>query len=330
MFDRLFKPAHIAELGTFQDGGLRHNNPVDLALWECGKIWNTSISPDVVVSLGTGTEEDLRTPRAPHFRHVFNDGFIPRLCRSFMSSLDGERAWRDLQNRLDDKLRADFFRFNITLSEDGSKLDDVGQMEQLKRCVQLHPTGNDDRIHTASALLIGSFFFELQCLPVFEAGRYLCQGWIRCRNDFDSIFHSLTNMHGSSGEFQVNTERLGQVNPKDLCRSCGTYRKRIAFYVKELEDTVTIKVAFRERVTRKVSGFPNCMRWFIEQQHLAADFGSLHHDIASRPCCLACQEPEPSDVQRLLRKRKACLRRDTKRKRPRLHLELGAGSTTAA
>lgn len=30
----LLKPANIRGLGTFQDGGLMHNNPVNLALWE--------------------------------------------------------------------------------------------------------------------------------------------------------------------------------------------------------------------------------------------------------------------------------------------------------
>lgn len=31
----LLKPANIRGLETFQDGGLTHNYPVDLALWEC-------------------------------------------------------------------------------------------------------------------------------------------------------------------------------------------------------------------------------------------------------------------------------------------------------
>ncbi|KAL8912017.1 MAG: hypothetical protein Q9171_002930 [Xanthocarpia ochracea] len=30
----LFRPIRISSLGTFQDGGLKHNNPVNLALWE--------------------------------------------------------------------------------------------------------------------------------------------------------------------------------------------------------------------------------------------------------------------------------------------------------
>ena len=85
----LFKPAGIQGVGTFQDSGLKYNNPVDLALWESKQIWPPNTAPDIVLSLGTGTEDCLKSLKAPYFRHVLNDSFIPRLCRSFMSSLDG-------------------------------------------------------------------------------------------------------------------------------------------------------------------------------------------------------------------------------------------------
>jgi len=86
----MFRPAYIAAVGAFQDGGLKHNNPVNLALWESRRIWPEGSSPDVVLSLGTGTYQQSTSPDAPHFRHILNDGFIPRLCRSFMSTLNGE------------------------------------------------------------------------------------------------------------------------------------------------------------------------------------------------------------------------------------------------
>ena len=94
----LLKPANIGGLGTFQDGGLIHNNPVYLVLWECQKIWPFTTIPDVVLSLGTGTEKKSGSLATPYFQYILKDGFIPRLYRLFMSSLDGERAWRDLKN----------------------------------------------------------------------------------------------------------------------------------------------------------------------------------------------------------------------------------------
>ena len=185
--NRLFKLIYIPILGSFQDGGLRHNKPVNLALWGSRQIWTSTIVVDVVLSLGTGTEDDPRSPKAPRFRHVLNDGFIPRLCRAFMSLLDGENTWKELINRLDEDLKADYFRFNVSLSGPEPRLDDVHQMGQLRKCVQLQPNGLKNRVKTASALLSAAFFFELQVIPTFHAGLYLCQGLIRCRNDSNAI-----------------------------------------------------------------------------------------------------------------------------------------------
>jgi hypothetical protein len=64
---RLVKPAYISVIGTFQDGGLKHNNPVNLALWECLHIWPSVVKPDLLVSLGTGTDREIQSPSASHF-----------------------------------------------------------------------------------------------------------------------------------------------------------------------------------------------------------------------------------------------------------------------
>ena len=90
MVARFFKLAYISSIGSLQDGGLGYNNPMDLALWECRKLWPLIIVPDVVLSLGTGMVENPWSPKVPNFRYIFNDGFIPRLFRSFISSLDPE------------------------------------------------------------------------------------------------------------------------------------------------------------------------------------------------------------------------------------------------
>ena len=86
---------------------------MDLAVWESQRIWSISTTADVVLSLGTGTHGDLQSPKAPHFRHVLNDGFVPRLYRSFMSSLDGEQTWRESINRLEEGRKANYFRLNF-------------------------------------------------------------------------------------------------------------------------------------------------------------------------------------------------------------------------
>lgn len=256
---------------------------MDLALWECAKIWPSPTQPDVVVSLGTGTENHLRSPKAPHFRDIFSDGFIPRLCRSFMSSLDGERAWRDVSNRLKDHEKDDYFRLNVPFEGMEPHLDDVECMETLRRSVHLQPQGARDRANIASALLVASFYFELDSAPHYELGQYHCTGMIRCRNDFEAVLKTLARVHPDQLEFMTETENLGFLSPNDSCRTCHLYHKRVQFQVRRLEDVVTISVKMSSLERRKISGFPHSMLWFVREQQIEAPFGRADHGASSAP-----------------------------------------------
>ena len=120
-------------MGKFQDGALRHNNPISIALWECDRIWPRETPKDVVLSLGTGRTAIVTTPQAVSPDHTVNSKFIPRLCRSFLTGLDGEMAWRQLLNHVgrDDEKR--YFRLNVDLAGPEPRLDDLRAMEQLSR-----------------------------------------------------------------------------------------------------------------------------------------------------------------------------------------------------
>ena len=105
----LFQPAKLTNLRIFQDSGLVHNNPIDITLWENRKIWGSNTTPDLVLSLRTGTEDEVKSPTALHFCHIFNDSFIPHLCCSFMAGLDSEHVWIELKNQLDENVHSDYF-----------------------------------------------------------------------------------------------------------------------------------------------------------------------------------------------------------------------------
>ena len=270
---------------------------MDLALWECTRLWPLVTQPDVVLSLGTGTEAEAkspRSPRAPNFRHLFNDGFIPRLCRSFLSSLDGERAWRHSVNHLDNSARADYFRLNVSYSGEEPRLDDVNCMSSLRKSVHLQPQGSKDRASIAYALLAASFYFELDVLPKFEAGRYVCQGTIRCRNQFERVWKSLTRLKHAPLDFATETEHLGLLTPDDICVHCHLYGKKVQFNVRRLEELVSISLRVNELERRKISGCPHDVHWFIRQQRLDAPFGRADHDMPAR---WICQCIAPSEVR---------------------------------
>ncbi|KAK3708056.1 hypothetical protein LTR37_011749 [Vermiconidia calcicola] len=46
-----FRPKIISEIGTFEDGGLQHNNPLNIALWEASHIWPRKGLPDFALSI---------------------------------------------------------------------------------------------------------------------------------------------------------------------------------------------------------------------------------------------------------------------------------------
>ena len=159
-----------------QDGGLAHNNPASLAEWESRQIWPHNKRPDVVLSLGTGTNERPLWQDESRLHHSVTNGFVLRLWRSFMSSLDGQKAWLDLLNRLDEEHRKDYFRLNVSLSDENVALDDTTSMDDLRSKVYLQARNYLDCLEIATVLLVLSFFFELRTMPLFRSSSYYYEG----------------------------------------------------------------------------------------------------------------------------------------------------------
>ena len=301
---RLFQPLQISTLGTFQDGGLKHNNPVNLALWESRYIWPSSSQPDIVVSLGTGTNsnQDQSTPRVASFRHVIQDGFVPRLWRSFMSSLDGQGAWRELWNRLDDSSRAQYFRTNIYLPNSALAIDDIDCIDELRVCAHSQSQNEGFGLKIAFALLISSFFFELTSAPLYQNGKVYCKGSIHCRLRGQIIVEALNHVHPSDLVFMIDHEIVGYYRgDEDLCHSCRRYQKNVEFVIYHLDETMSIYLQSVNEGRRRISGFPQSMRWFQEQQGLNAPFNKPFPDPSR--ACEHCRSHEPNRYS-LLPKRK--------------------------
>ncbi|KAL6722253.1 hypothetical protein ACLMJK_001360 [Lecanora helva] len=299
----LFRPIRIPGIGTFQDGGLKHNNPTDLGLWESRIIWPMLQRPDAVVSLGTGMAPDPSTPTAPNFRHVIFDGFIPRLWRSFMSSLDGQNTWRDLWNRLDSNSKQDYFRLNVKLNGERPAMDDVSRMEELRELVQSQDSSESRYEQTAFALLVSTFFFELNSMPLFYGGLYYCRGNIRCRLPGKTLCEALQRMNESRLVFMTDDEIVGHfLAYKDLCVKCKRYDKDVDFTVRHPGDAISIYLQSPTRGKRRLSAFPQSIDWFIRQQHLEVRFARVGRDRI--PSCADCRASKRSIFHSAMPKRK--------------------------
>ena len=293
----LFSPVHVNGL-TYQDGGMRqHNNPVNLALWESRVVWPHVDQPDVVVSLGTGTEI-ATSPKASEFRHIFKDGFIPRLYRSFKSSLDGQLAWNDLWNRLSERSRQDYFRLNIPCPGSESSPDDVGAMDNLSQRVKVSPSGPSERREVLSALLVSCFFFELSEPPQYENGVYYCVGSIRARISGHGLLRAVFRLHGKYLEFYKDNESLGCfLDERDICDMCHCYRRRIRFIIRRLEESFTLCLKWDGTSMRKLSAFPQALDWFIGQQRLESHFGNSNHGAPGSVRCTLCTASDRREVR---------------------------------
>ena len=172
-------------------------------------------------------------------------------------------------------------------SKKKASLDDVKQMKNFRKCVQLQSRNKNDMLLTAFALLIASFFFELKHIFILKAKHYACQSFIRCRNDDKIVLDIFTRLHHARHEICTNTVILNFLNHNDICQVCNLYRKRIKFFVRHLKNVVTINIR-HDSACRKISEFSHNMLWFIKQQKLDACFDKRNHDSSKRLRCQFC------------------------------------------
>ena len=301
---------------------------MDLATWECPKIWTASTSIDVVLSLGTGTRDLVQSPQVSTFRHIISDGFIPRLYRSLMSSLDGEQTWRDAVNRLDDRRKRKYFRLNVQFRGQEPRLDDVHSMDELRRSVLLQPSDVGNLKSIAFALLAASFYFELDTTPFYQNGYYVCRGRIRCRNDIRAVLAALRHLGVVRSEFWISSRGLGTLTGDDVCGVCHEYGNSIHFCVRTLSEIVQLDLGLdRERCN--VSGFPRSIDWFIDQQRLRGRMCGEPNVSQQGSRCTACAMEHASavdakDLDRRKRKMEVTktIEPAISRKKPRLRLRL--------
>ena len=283
---RYFPTTEIQSVGGLQDGALRFNNPIRVAILEGRRLWPGNCAPDFVLSLGTGTAE-VTSPKAPTFRHFLVDGFPLRLYRSFMESLDGEGAWRELKNDVERESRAHYFRLNVNLPE-VPEIDDIKCMPKLRGSVTFHPEGPKTCSDVASGLLTSSLFFELDDVPCFEDGHYRCEGSILCRDNAYQVVQGFAKVGGGGLEYlTIEDQHLaGFGGIHAVCAHCHRYCVRVAFYVRSFSEFVTIYLRQHGGQKRRISGFPQTIQWFIEQQRLDAAFGTA--DFTRRSKCQKC------------------------------------------
>jgi hypothetical protein len=221
--------------------------------------------------MGTGSASDsARKSLGP--RGVWRDGFIFRLVRSFLSSMDGEDTWQQLCNQLPKEVREKYFRFNIRFDGSEPAIDDVDRMQELQQEGRTQ-IEMDNKNNLAESLIAKQFYFELETLPIYSKGRYQCVGRLVCRFAGAQQLALLTQLSQNSAHFLLGERAITGV----LQPSSGVFRETISFSVKGLDEEVSIFLASTSTKPRCISGFPTSMASLIRAQGLDTVFGVPNH-----------------------------------------------------
>lgn len=178
---------HEATKTTFNDGGIKHNNPVFVANREREILWPklAQQDPDLLLSIGTGFDSNAKASHdnpGPKSKAGV-EGYLRRMLRialdAIQDNLDCEMTWRNFIASLhilphDEEKRSKYRRLNPNLINSLPKLDDVSQMDDIQeRTRSSLPPGLYMSI--ADTLVATLFYFKMgkvSKMPKEHGSRY--------------------------------------------------------------------------------------------------------------------------------------------------------------
>ncbi|KAL4888218.1 patatin-like phospholipase [Aspergillus ambiguus] len=277
VWEAFFTPVDIQGIGSFQDGGLRNNLAADIALRLSRRIWPSRKNPARLLSMGTGITVRARD-RSPHFRHVFQDGFLRRGFDAWMSTMDTEVKWQEMVNQLDETVKQDYIRFNIQLHE-----------TEYRNLVILSPGSARLAREAATALLASRFFLVLDRLPAGTVTPYWCRGTIHCKGRAKELLSVLLELHPQGLVWATDSEPLSRmVDPHELCVDCGRYYQKVSFLIVNPDRAMNIYLRTRDKRRWRISGFPDSIMSLSAKQQLGTPFGRYDHGSPAVAPCHSC------------------------------------------
>ncbi|KAJ5639160.1 Patatin-like serine hydrolase [Penicillium longicatenatum] len=293
-----FTPAYLHGIGSFQDGGLKHNFPGEIAWQICRQIWPQRSGSTRMLSLGTGSSEVPSQP-TPHFRHVFRDGFLRRGFNAWMSTMESERDSRRLERRLKSSQAAEYHRLNVPLKNVPESIDAIKSIEDYRDLVILQPGSARMAREAAMMLLISRFYFVLGDLPKNTAIPFWCRGFIHCKGSAKDVIAALQRLHPDGLVFVSDCGRGDTIaDLGNICSSCGCCRQPITFLVRNIDQVISISLQSVSKQRWRISGFPGSIHSFAIRQSLESPFGRIDHGYPSKAYCNECDNQGPSNKRR--------------------------------
>jgi len=161
---------HPASKQTYYDGGVYHNNPINVAERERKLIWPSVKEPDVIISIGTGRILDISKVTEPaRVKAVASKGlishgiFLANVAKDHIAaSMDCEQTWRDFRSAkgVTSAERYRYIRLNTALKNSPPRLDDVSKMGDLRREAREQFEESYEIKKLARRLVATSFYFQ--------------------------------------------------------------------------------------------------------------------------------------------------------------------------
>ncbi|KAH8703381.1 hypothetical protein BGW36DRAFT_457672 [Talaromyces proteolyticus] len=191
---------------SFQDGGLKHNNPIGLAVKEGKILWPDSSDVDIAVSIGSGyAETRLADGNVVHGYAVH--GWLKRCIDVWESSLDSERLWQEYSRSLDPEEKSRHHRLNVKISDTLPFMADVAKIDDMEeQAIRFYsqPDSKQQLRRAAEASIAALFYIRID--RVFQAGRdsYNYNGRILCRLEKKHHLRLLKRLQESNCTFLIN------------------------------------------------------------------------------------------------------------------------------
>jgi hypothetical protein len=298
-----FTPADLQGIGSFQDGGLKHNFAGEIAYQVSHRIWPTAIGSPRMLSLGTGKAQS--SDQTPHFRHIFRDSFIRRGFDAWLSTMESDSDWKKWRGRLSESVKSDSHRLDVSLGNVPRSIDAVEAMEDYRNLVILQTGSARMAKDAATTLLISRLFFVVGTLPEDTTIPFWCRGSVRCKGPARAVILALENLYPDGLSYVSDCGSIDTFGGLDnLCSSCGCYNRSISFLTRHLDCTVNVYIQTSSKRRWRLSGFPESVASFVSGQGLRSSFG---HDNHGHPCREPCQSCDviQSSVRGRRRKRES-------------------------
>jgi len=156
---------------------------------------------------------------------------------------------------LNNNAKIDYFRFNISISEDKTRIDDIEQIKKFRQYIQLQSSGYDVRIKIAVAFFTTSFFFELETVFLLKSEYYKYRDFVCYRNNNQTIIAALFRLLELYLELSTNTAILRKMSQNNICKTCRFYCRKIIVRIRYLDDIVSLYIKYDITKRRKISKF---------------------------------------------------------------------------